>query len=80
MMMHRTEQTKSSGEGFLALEEHCIEALEQQAVLVARVVEVMEEDQWVLDTILALEVTFVVADALPLATAPPISWQLHTTH
>ncbi|KYO18399.1 hypothetical protein Y1Q_0008517 [Alligator mississippiensis] len=39
----------------------------------------MEEDCQVLDTVLALEVTFIAPAALPLATALPGPWQ-HTRH
>ncbi|KYO22603.1 hypothetical protein Y1Q_0003125 [Alligator mississippiensis] len=44
----------------LALEERRVEALVQQAVLVARAVKVMEEDCQVLATVLALAVTFML--------------------
>lgn len=44
--------------------------------MVARAVEAMEEDYWVLDPILNLVVTFIPPAALPLVLALPAPWQL----
>ncbi|KYO31831.1 hypothetical protein Y1Q_0022893 [Alligator mississippiensis] len=63
-------------ERLLALEGCHNEALQWQAVLVARAAETMEEDHQVLDTILALVVTFVLPAALLPAAAPLAPWQL----
>ncbi|KYO29469.1 hypothetical protein Y1Q_0022709 [Alligator mississippiensis] len=63
----------------LALEERHMEALEQQTVLMAKAVEAMEVDRWVLDTILALAVAFMLPAVLLLTTALPSPWQSPTT-
>lgn len=42
--------------------------------MMAQAVEATEEDFWVLDTILPLVVTFVLATAQLLALAPPAAW------
>ncbi|KYO31276.1 hypothetical protein Y1Q_0016988 [Alligator mississippiensis] len=44
----------------LALKERYLEAQQWQASMVARAVEVMEQDRWLLDAILALVVAFVL--------------------
>ncbi|KYO39336.1 hypothetical protein Y1Q_0016298 [Alligator mississippiensis] len=59
----------------LALKEWHIEDLEWQAVLLARTVEATEEYHWVLDTILALAVTFVLPTALPRGAGLLAPWQ-----
>ncbi|KYO33026.1 hypothetical protein Y1Q_0011335 [Alligator mississippiensis] len=61
----------------LVLERH-VETLEQQDVLVARTVEMMEKDCWVIDTVLALVVAFMPPTALSPAAALPAPWQLPT--
>ncbi|KYO48887.1 hypothetical protein Y1Q_0020234 [Alligator mississippiensis] len=71
MRRHRTGQTGQTG----ALEEWHIDALEQQAVVIARAVEVMEEDRRMLDTIMALTVALVPSTVLPLTTALSGPWQ-----
>lgn len=49
-----------------------MEALQQQDALVARTVEAMKDDYWVLDTILSLAVTFL----LPLQLVLPLPGDL----
>lgn len=60
----------------LALEERHLEVQKWQAAMVARVVEAMEEDHYVLDTVLALVVAFMLSAAID----PPAPSQPHTTH
>lgn len=57
-----------------------MEAMGWKVALVAKSVEAMEEDHRVLDTVLALVITFMPLTALPLAIAIPAPWQLATTN
>lgn len=52
-----------------------VEAEEQQTIAVAKAVETREEDHWILDTILALAVIFILPTALLPVLALPVAWQ-----
>ncbi|KYO35138.1 hypothetical protein Y1Q_0001025 [Alligator mississippiensis] len=62
-------------ERYIALLETMVEAQKQQAAMFGRVVEATEEDRRVLDTMLALAITFIPPTALPPVIAPPAPWQ-----
>ncbi|KYO30180.1 hypothetical protein Y1Q_0022417 [Alligator mississippiensis] len=60
----------------ITLLKRMLEAQEQQVTMVARAVKAVKEDHLMLDSILALEVTFVSPTTQPLALALPAPWQL----
>ncbi|KYO48421.1 hypothetical protein Y1Q_0022630 [Alligator mississippiensis] len=59
----------------LALEHEWVKALQEQNTRLAQAVQVRDDDHWVLDTVLALVVTFVPPIAWLLTLALPLPWQ-----
>ncbi|KYO37261.1 hypothetical protein Y1Q_0008951 [Alligator mississippiensis] len=60
---------------FLALKCEWMEALWEQNAILARAVQAMDDDYCVLDTILALVVSFVLPSAWLLIVVLPTPWQ-----
>ncbi|KYO29461.1 hypothetical protein Y1Q_0022703 [Alligator mississippiensis] len=80
--LERVQENRAFRVRLLALEERhftllekVLEAQEQQAAMVARAVEAIEEDCQVLDTILSLGVSFVLPTTQSLVLALPAPWQ-----